>query len=367
MYILLNFFINMNEEKYYLALLHKIWISHKKLHIIFNYNCNYKSFYDNLSWNSLLKYWFTENQINFILNNKNNIKLDKVINILKQRKVSIVTVKDNDFPDSLKQIPNIPFLIYLRWVINYSPKIAVVWTRSITSYWKDAIENIVWEVSNFFTIVSWWASWCDTKAHEIAVNHNNKTISIIWTWIDIDYPVYNKKLYDKIVEKWWWVISIFPIWEPWNPYNFPIRNEIVAWLSVWVIIIEAKEKSWSLITANLALDLWKDLYAIPWNFNRITSEWCNMLIKKWMAKLITNSNDILEEYNIKTKINSKKTIIFNDKLEEKIYNLLITENINIDQISNILWEDITHICLKLSILEINWLIKKINWWKYEIC
>ncbi len=355
------------NEKNYLALLHKIWLNQKKLHIIFEDNENYKDFYENLDSSTLYTFGFTPKQIDFILENKNKYSIAKIKQNLENRSVEIITIKDPKYPDLLKQIANPPYLFYLRWEIDNSPKFSVVGSRKISFYWEKAIEKIVWEISNYFTIVSWWAAWCDTHAHLTALNNQNKTISVIWTWIDVDYPVKNKKLYDDIVLDWWAVVSIFPIWEVWNPYNFPVRNEIVAGLSVWVLVVEAAKKSWTIITSNLALDMWKDLFAIPWDIFKTSSEWCNDLIKNWNAKITTQSNDILEEYNILNKQNTKqRKIIFNDKLEEEIYNTLITDSLNINELILKTWLDITTLNFKLSMMEINNLIKNTSWWKYEI-
>ena len=137
---------------------------------------------------------------------------------------------------------------------------------------------------NIFTIVSWWAAGCDTYAHKYALESGWKTISIIWTWIDQDYPVWNKKLYTEIVEKWWAVISQFPVWEVWNPYNFPIRNELVAALWIGLFVVEAWEKSGTIITANIALDMGKDIFALPWDIFGNNSAGCNKLIQSGAAK-----------------------------------------------------------------------------------
>ncbi len=355
------------KEKIYLALLHKIWLNHKKLHIIFEIDSNYKEFYNNLSSNILYTYGFTPKQIISILENKKKYKIADIETKLNERKVDLITFKDANFPNYLKEIFNPPFLLYVRWKLDETPKISVVWSRKISSYWEKVITSLVWDISNYFTIVSWWADWCDTFAHKTVLLKNKKTISIIWTWIDIDYPVFNQKLYNNIVSSWWAIISIFPIWEVWNPYNFPIRNEIVAWISSWVLIIEAQKKSWTLITANLALDLWKDLFAVPWDIFKNNSLGCNNLIKKWMAKLVIESTDILEEFNITNnwKNNNKKPI-FDNKIEESIYNILLLDSLSIDELSNKLLIDVSTLSLKLSMMEINKIIKKTYWWKFEI-
>ena len=303
------------------------------------------------------------------MDNKKQLDKDNLIVKMKLRKVRIITYFDREYPESFKQIHNPPFLFYLRWKIDNSPKVSVVWARKISSYWINIIKNIIPDLSEYFTIVSWGAWWCDSCAHNTTLDSWNKTLSIIWTWIDIDYPIKNRELYNRIVQKWWWVISIFPIWEVGNPYNFPIRNELVATISSWVLIVEAAKKSWTLITANMALDLWKELFVIPWDIFKTNSFGCNNLIKQWNAKLVTCVKDVLEEYNIVNKINfnNKNKKKFDNKIQEEIFNLLLIENLNNDEIGKKLWMLINVISLQLSILEINNYIKRWIWWKYYVC
>jgi DNA processing protein len=162
-------------------------------------------------------------------------------------------------------------------------------------------------------------------------------------------------------------LSIFPIWEKPNPYNFPIRNEIVACLAEWIVIIEAKEKSGTLITANLWLEQWKEIFCVPWDIWKINSSWCNRLISDWCAKLIVDSQDILNEFNISSSNKKIKTkVIINDDIEKEIYDLLLLDSLSIDDIVDKTWCDISTISFKISILEINNLIKKSDSLKYEI-
>jgi len=358
------------SESIYLAALHSIGITQKKLHIIFEKNQNYKNLFDNISSETLKNFGFLEKKIEAIIERKSKVKLDTLKKKIEQRGVQLITIHDEKYPDLLRQIPNPPYVFYLRWDIDSTPKISVVWSRKMTSYGDILIDKVVWDISKYFVIVSGWAAWCDTKSHEIALKKWNKTLSVIGTWIDIDYPVVNKKLYDKIVDSWGWVISIFPIWEVWNPYNFPVRNEIVAWLSVWLIVIEAWSKSGTLITANLALDMWKDIFAVPWDIFKSHSAGCNNLIQKWSAKLITCSEDVLEEYiNIhwKNHIESDEIKIkFADSTEKDIYNILLLENMSIDELSRKMWLDIATLSFKLSIMEINQIIRKWIWGKYHL-
>lgn len=354
-------------KKIYLVWLHYIWFTHKKLHKIFEHKKNYKEVFNKIDYSFLKLNNFNDNQTKFILEKYKNIKLDFLLKKLENRNVKVITFDNEDYPDNLKNIFNPPFLFYLRWEIDNSPKISIVGSRKISNYWEKVIENISPGLSKYFSIVSGWAAWCDTKAHKEALKNNSKTISIIWTWIDIDYPIENQKLFDEIVEAKGAIISIFPIEEIWSSHNFPIRNEIVAWISQWILIVEAREKSGSLITAKLGLDMWKDLFAIPWEIFKWGNIWTNNLIKNGEAKLITSSNDILEEYNISKKKESKKEkILFSDKLEEIIYNTLLLESMWIDDLWLKLNLKTIDISLKISFLEIRWIICKNLSWKYEI-
>lgn len=351
----------------YLVALHSIWISQRKLSVIFEKSENYKEFYEKINFSNL-KSFFNEKEIEKILERKLQIDLNKINKIIHEKNVEIITIKDEKYPKLLKEIANPPYFLYVRWQIDNSPKIAVIGSRKMTSYWENAIWKIIPTLSKYFTIVSWWAMWCDSEAHIETIKNEWKTLAIIWTGIDIDYPTFNKKLYDEIIKKWWWIISIFPLWEPGNVYNFPIRNEIISWLSVWVLVIEAQEKSWTLITVNLALEQWKDIFSIPWDIFRTNSLWCNNLLKNGNAKMVTCSEDILEEYNINTLNTSQKTekISFVNELESIIYETLLLESFSVDDLMKKLNLWLTDLSVNLSMLEIRWIIKKWEWGKYEV-
>lgn len=352
------------NEKIFLAALHSLWFTHKKLFEIFEYNQNYKELFQKLDKKILEKYKFQEKQIESILNKKQKLDLFKLEKKLNQRSVKIITIFDEKYPIELKKIANTPFLFYLRWNLDNSKYFSIVWARKITSYWLKVIEKIIPDLIKQFIIVSGWAFGCDSEAHKQSLKAWWKTIAVLWTGIDIDYPVQNEIMYNDIVKTNWAIISIFPIWTPGSSFSFPIRNEIVAWLSVWTLVVEAEEKSGSLITAKLALDLWKDLFAIPWDIFSSRSDWTNKLISSWEAKLVKSSNDILEEYWLKKQNITKKSIVFNDEIEEKIYNIIQTNSLTVDELTKKLNLELQILNLKLSMMELSWNIQKTWWWKY---
>ena len=364
------------EEKYYLALLHSLGISQKKLRIIFGENLlgreeSYKEFYEKLDYKVLASFWVRKNEIENVLKRKQTVKLEFIQKKLEARSVKIITLRDMEYPKELKNISNSPYIIYVRGKLPEWPKIAVVGARKISSYGKKVIEHIVPEVSRYFPIVSGWAFGCDTCAHDETLKSWNTTISVVGTSICEDYPTGNKKMYDEIVEKGWAVLSIFPVGVPGNAYNFPIRNEIVAGLSVWILVVEAKHRSGSLITAKLALDLWKDLFAIPWEIFKSNSAGCNDLIRNGEAKPVSESAHILEEYNCKNIVQdslekSQEKMSFDSDIEEKIYNALLLEALSSDDLAQKLEIDISTLAFSLSMLEIKGLIRKTMWGLFEL-
>ncbi len=364
------------EEKYYLALLHSLWITQKKFHVIFGENLlegegSYREFYEKLNYKILYSFWVRKNEIESILKRKETVKLEYIQKKLEERKVKIITIRDEQYPRELKNISNSPYIMYVRGELAEWPKIAVVGARKISSYGKKVIEHIVPEVARYFPIVSGGAFGCDTHAHNETLKSWNTTISVVGTSICEDYPTGNKKMYNEIVEKGWAVVSIFAVWVPGNAYNFPIRNEIVAGLSVWILVVEAKHRSGSLITAKLALDLWKDLFAIPGEIFKSNSAGCNDLIRNGEAKPVSDSAHILEEYNCKNLVdaseqNSSEKVKFESETEEKIYNALLLEALSSDDLARKLDIDISTLAFSLSMLEIKGLIRKTLWGLFEL-
>lgn len=353
------------KEKVYFAALHKIWFTHKQLFKLYENYKDLKSLYEKIDSTFLWNFWIKLKSIENIIKNKDNLDLSKLEDFIIKKDIRIINFFDEDYPENLKNIFNPPFILYVLWDISL-PWIAFIWSRNITSYGKKIIENFVPEIWKYFTIISGWAYGCDTYSHKNALNNNIKTIAVLWNGIDIDYPSENKKLYKDIVSSSWAIISSFPIWEKPNPYNFPIRNEIVAWLSTWVFIAEAKEKSGTLITAKLALDLWKDVFCVPGDIFNSSSSWCNNLLLNWEAKIVTKPFDILSEYNFSEKIDHKKSLIFTDELEQKIYDTLKIEAFSLDDLSIKLWTPVSSLVLKISIFELSWYIRKNTFNKYEL-
>lgn len=352
----------------YIVYLHSIWLTSKNLLKMYESNIDFEDFWNDLNSEKLKNLWIKEEKISKILELKNKFNKEQIDKILEN--IDIITYKDPNYPQILKNLYNPPFVIYIKWEYKEIPTISIVWTRRPTNYsekiLKKVIPDFVW---NWLWTVSWWAYWVDTLVHKITLENNWYTTAVIWTWIDWCYPPTNKNLYTEIVEKNSCILSIFPIWTQPNNYNFPIRNEIIACLGNSLLVTEAWEKSGTLITAKLALDLGKDVFAVPGDIFKEQSSGINLLISNSMAKPVFWSEDILEEMKIEIKNKQKQEkieIIFEDEIEQKIFNLLKEESLNWTDICQKLWIEIWEILYRLSMLEIWWYIRLENSWLYNI-
>lgn len=327
-----------------------------------------KDFFESLSRGIIQKYIKGQKRQDAAWSEYQKLDKNKLDSTLERLEVNIITILDSEYPESLKHIAHSPFLLYVRWNIPKHDMFGVVGSRNITSYGKKVIEKLVPEISEVFPIVSGGAAGCDTYAHKACLSSGKPTVVVIGTGIDECYPVSNASLFDEIVSQWGSVISIFRVGEPGNPYNFPVRNEIVVWLSRGILVVEAKERSGSLITAWLCLDMWRDLFAIPWDIMQSSSAGTNSLLQSGSAKLVMNSWDILEEYDIEVKkVAHKEKIPKLSDNESRVYGLLWKQDMDIESLIEMSGIQSQNLTMTLSMLELKGIIKKDISGKYRIC
>lgn len=272
---------------------------------------------------------------------------------------SFITYEDNDYPENLKNIYNIPVLLQYYGDIKNSDSnaLAVVGSRNCDEYGKNVTEIIVKKlVENSITIVSGMARGIDTVAHTSAIKYGGRTIAVIGSGLDICYPPENRELFKKIADNGY-VLSEYQLGTEPDSINFPKRNRIISGLSLGVLVIQANIKSGALITAHYALEQNREVFAIPVNINNRKSSGCNQLIKNG-AKLVGNIDDIISEIKQFQGIN--KTHKKQDKNlntvnltrnEEVIVSLLKDKRLHIDQLqsdSNISSSDLFPIMLDLE-------------------
>jgi DNA processing protein len=241
-------------------------------------------------------------------------KIKKELDTANRLGVSVITCHDSLYPQPLLKIYDFPPYLYMKGCLQADEiNVAVVGSRAASTYGKFSTERLCRELSlRGITVVSGLARGIDSAAHRGALSGKGRTIAVLGTGLDIIYPAENKKLFEAIAENGA-VISEFPFHTPPNAYNFPTRNRIISGISLGVVVIEASDKSGSLITARLALEQGREVFAVPGNIDSAKSRGTHKLIKEG-AKLIESVDDILED--ILPQVNRHSTVI-NPSLEGK--------------------------------------------------
>lgn len=209
----------------------------------------------------------------------------------------IITFHDPRYPQQLREIFDPPLLLFAAGHVQLlaTHSVAVVGTRRPTPYGLAAAERLSADLSRAgLTITSGMAQGIDAAAHLAALKENGPTIAILGCGVDVLYPASNRKLYSDLQEKGL-LLSEFPMAAPAFPQNFPIRNRIVSGISVGVLIVEGAQHSGSAITAKLAMDQGREVFAVPGNITSKMSWGPNLLIKDGGAKLVQEWTDVTNE------------------------------------------------------------------------
>ena len=278
---------------------------------------------------------------------------------------NFITIKDDVYPECLKEISNPPLKLYYKGNLDLLKEerlIAVVGTRNPSSYGKLCCEYMVKKMTNAnITVVSGFAKGIDSIAHKTSLLTDGKTIAVIASGLDIVYPASNLSLYREIEEKGL-ILSEYEAGVKPFKSNFPQRNRIIAGLSKGTIVVESKNRGGSLITADLALEFNRDVYAVPGDVFSEYSKGCNNLIRDSRAKSLSNINELLEDYSweVEEKNDSNKYT----KNQILILNCLSSEK-NLDGILAETKIKETEILAELMTLEIMGVIKSITGGRYK--
>ncbi len=255
--------------------------------------------------------------------------------------VEIVSYWDEKYPETLRNIASPPVLLYLIGNADLlaSQSVAVVGTRKPTRYGLKQTEIFTEElVRRGLTIVSGLARGIDTRAHKTALAAEGKTIAVLGSGPDYVYPPENKTLFREIAEKGLIVTEYPPGTKP-DAMNFPRRNRIISGLSLGTLVVETKVTGGALRTAAYALEQGREVFAVPGNADSPQSEGTNRLIQRGEAKLVTNANDVLDEFLLsfpEKEIEKKKKtadISSLDVFEQRIFEILSEKPLHIDKIA----------------------------------
>ncbi len=255
----------------------------------------------------------------------------KELQFIKDNSISCCSYLDENYPDRLKHCIDGPLLLFSSGNINWNTRkvISIVGTRQVSAYGIDFCKKLIQDLAPLNPIiVSGFAYGVDIIAHQAAMDNNLQTIAVLAHGMNQIYPKQHKKYCAKM-EKNGGFLTEF--WSTSNPEkeNFVKRNRIVAGISEATIVIESAEKGGSLITALLANDYNRDVFAVPGRSNDKFSQGCNNLIKTQRAHLLTSAADILYILNweIEKKEDNqgiqKKLFVSLDEIEQKIYDYLL--------------------------------------------
>ena len=225
-------------------------------------------------------------------------RAEEVFEFCKSRGVGILTYFDERFPESLRNIPTPPVLLYYRGKLPDFDKLfctAVVGTRSVSSYGRKNAFNIAHDLAKAGSVVvSGMALGIDGVALAGALSAGGVTVAVIGSGIDVCYPIQHKTLAREIVKRGCVFTEYAPGTRP-DRYNFPRRNRIISGLCAATVVIEGREKSGALLTARHAVKQGRTVYALPGNVASQNSEVCNLLLKNG-AKALTGADDVVRDF-----------------------------------------------------------------------
>ena len=318
----------------------------------------------------LLQSGVTEKVTEKIIRERLRVNPDALWDIVQKEHIEVIPFDSPLYPALLKEIPSCPYLLYAKGntAILSDPSIAIVGSRSFTAYGKMATEHISQEVARAgICIVSGLAFGVDALAHHGALLANGKTIAILGNSLDDASisPRANFTLSRQILASGGLLVSEFAPRTQASKFTFPMRNRIIAGISLATLVIEAAEKSGSLITANYALEFNRDVFAVPGSIFSPQSEGANNLIKRG-AKLVGSVNDILEELRLEKSPNvpKKREEIPLSQEERVVLSLLSHEPVHVDSIIKLTTLDTSQTASMLTMLEIKGVIRNIGGQNY---
>jgi DNA processing protein len=237
----------------------------------------------------------TQRQAAAILNYKAPQSIKTELEQADQKGYKIITLIDASYPQLLREIPDPPPFLYVSGRLDGWPKnIAVVGSRNPTAYGVSTTQKLCADLcANDITIVSGMAVGIDTAAHQGALAGKGKTVAVLGSGFNKIYPSQNQRLFERISEEGA-VITEFELSAGPEAHHFPIRNRIISGMSMGTIVVEATRRSGSLITARLAAEQNREVFAVPGSIQSFKSTGTHALIKQG-AKLVENAQDVIEE------------------------------------------------------------------------
>jgi DNA processing protein len=298
-----------------------------------------------------------------------NISPETEIGKLDRYGIKVLTYDDPDYPSRLKEIYDYPPVLYIRGSLLPEDEwcLAVVGTRRATVYGKQVTEEIVTDLAQTkITIASGLAKGIDTIAHQSALAAGGRSLAVFACGLDIVYPGENAKLARDIIEHGA-LISEYPLGTKPRAENFPRRNRILSGLCLGVLITEAGETSGAMITARMALEQNREVFAIPGSILSPVSRGTNHLIQEG-AKLVRDYTDILEELNLTTVARQMemREILPESDTESILLKQLSAEPTHIDEVCRSSGLSAATVSSTLAMMELKGMVKQVGTMNYVL-
>jgi DNA processing protein len=286
----------------------------------------------------------------------------------------VVTWADEEYPPLLKQIYDPPILLYVKGTLSPRDKnsVAIVGSRQTTHYGINVARKLGYQLAYVgVTVVSGGARGIDTAAHQGALNAKGRTIGVLGTGINIVFPSENATLFEKIIENGA-IVTQFPFNRPADKQSFPIRNRIVAGMTLGTVVVEANLTSGALITANFANEAGRQVFAVPGSIDSPRSKGCHNLIKNG-AKLCEGAEDILSEFEYLFPASNKPPSAMETGVlpaleltepEQLIYGVLSHEELSIDDVIQQVALPVSAVSVALLSLEMKRLVRQLPGRRY---
>ena len=352
----------MNESRAYeYFLMHLNRISGNKIKQLIKFYKNAENLYftaqNQLEKTNIL----TKNEIDLFFRTRSNYNVKDSYERLKNSDINFITIYDDSYPHKLSCIENAPFGIFYIGNLpdNNKPSVAIIGARACSSYGRDCAVKIASDLAlNGVQIISGMAYGIDSISQIAALKAGGYSAAILGTGIDVCYPVSSLKLYNDLKENGC-VISEYPMGEKGNAWHFPLRNRIISGLSDIVLVVEAKQRSGSLITVDWALSQGKEIFAVPGRINDVLSYSCNRLISQG-AQVATGADDILTAlslnnfhiYKNKNCSETKKDIKGLETEDNLVYSMIYFDDVSTDELviaTKLPAYKVNSICAKLEL------------------
>lgn len=289
-------------------------------------------------------------------------EIQKEWKVLQEKRIHFKYHKDRDYPEKLKQIEDYPLGLFYRGELpGMNKAIAIVGSRIPTVYGVEMAGYFARELArNKVSVISGMAFGIDVAAHKGALDAGGFTYGILGCGPDVVYPKENYYVYERMIHQGG-IISEYKPGELPMSYRFPERNRIISALSDGVLVVEAKTKSGSLITADQALEQGKDVFALPGRATDVLSQGCNWLIREG-ARIVTEPNHILEELFQLYENNEKNNNVLDNSLDNRekiVYDCLSLDPKTVEDIINETNYTVSEVISILFRLELNGYIKQV--------